>query len=256
MKNEALVSIIMPVYKTAPFIKEAVESVISQSYKNWELIIVNDCSPDKAKEIILSFCDDRIKYIEHEKNKGALEARNTAMRAACGRYIAFLDSDDLWQDTKLQKQVSFMSENNYSFTCTNFECIDEGSNSLKYILTTPKRITRFKFMLWNWCGCLTVMYDAQKIGKIYLENYAMRDDWALWIKVSRKSDCLLLDETLAFYRVRSGSQSAGGLLNLLKQHYKIFRYSEKKNAVASFFITLTTAFAFIYKKLMYKRRIK
>ncbi len=252
MQNEALVSIVMPVYNTGKYVRESINSVLSQSYQNWELIIVDDCSPDNAKDEILSFNDSRIKYIRHEKNKGALETRNTAIREANGKYIAFLDSDDLWNEKKLEKQISFMQKNNYAFTCTNYSYIDEKSNSLNTLISAPKKMPRWKFMLWCWCGCLTVIFDVEKVGKTYLENYKMRDDWALWIKISKKEACHLLNENLASYRIREGSQSKSGIVNLLKEHYRIFRFSEKKCAVTSFLIAICTPLAFIYKRIRYR----
>ncbi len=251
MQREALVSIIMPVYNTGEYIKESVQSVIMQSYENWELIIVNDKSSDNSEDVLLSFDDKRIIYLKHEVNKGALESRNYAMRVAKGEYIAFLDSDDLWKKDKLKNQIEFMQKNNYAFTCTDYEHIDDNSNKLNIMSTAPKCITNRKFMLWNWCGCLTVMYNSKKLGKFFLENYKMRDDWALWLKISRRENCYLLAENLADYRIRSGSQSRGGIINLLKQHYAVFHYSEKIGAVKSFFLAGITPLAFIYRKLCY-----
>ncbi len=255
MHREPLISIVMPVYNTARYIEEAISSVLAQTYINWELIIVNDCSPDDAETIICQFEDRRIRYLKNDKNSGALETRNRAMKEAKGRYIAFLDSDDVWTRDKLQKQIRYMQDNNYYFTCTSYEYIDEESHRLYARARAPRRITRGAFMLWNWCGCLTVIYDVAKMGKVYLKDYKMRDDWALWIKLSKKSPCYFLDENLAMYRVREGSQTKSGTVNLLKQHYAIFRYSEQIGAIASFFMAVLTPFAYLYRKLRYVKKI-
>ncbi len=255
MNKSPLVSIVMPAYNTARYIKEAVKSVINQTYKNWELIIIDDCSPDNTKEIVQSFSDSRIKYILNSQNSGALVSRNNAIEASSGKFIAFLDSDDVWKEDKLEKQINFMQQNNFSFTCTHYELIDEHSKKLNILTTAPLRISKSKFRLWNWCGCLTVIFDAEILGKTYLENYKIRDDWALWLKISEKSDCHCLAENLAFYRVRDNSQSKSGLINLLKQHYAVFRHSEKMGVISAFFLAKITPLAYIYRKLKYVKKL-
>ena len=134
MKNE-LVSIIMPTYNCAKFINETIKSVLNQTYENWELVIVDDCSNDNTEEVVVSFNDKRIKYNRLEKNSGAAVARTTAMKMATGNYMAFLDSDDLWKDNKLEKQLEFMKKNNYNFTCTAYEQIDEEGHQLNKIIS-------------------------------------------------------------------------------------------------------------------------
>ena len=117
------VSIIMPAYNCAKYITESIASVTAQTYTNWELLIVDDASTDNTQQVVeaLAQSDSRIKYIRLEKNSGAAVARNTAIEKADGRYLAFLDSDDLWYPEKLKKQLEFMQENGYSFTCTTYE---------------------------------------------------------------------------------------------------------------------------------------
>ena len=120
-----LVSIIMPSYNTTSFIAESIQSVLAQSYKDWELIIVDDCSSDNTDQVVKPYLsDERIKYYKNEKNSGAAVSRNRAIREAKGKWIAFLDSDDLWMPEKLQKQVSFMEKNGYYFSYTNYAEID------------------------------------------------------------------------------------------------------------------------------------
>ncbi len=261
MITEPLVSIIMPVYKTDKYIKEAINSVLNQTYNNWELIIVNDNSPDNSENTILSYQDSRIIYFKHPQNMGALQTRNTATSLAKGKYIAFLDSDDIWKVDKLQKQISFMEQNSYNFSCTSYELINDNSCKLNIKMTAPKRITRLHFLFWNWCGFLTVIYNAEKIGKILIDanimekNHTMRDDWAILLKISKQNDCYFLNESLALYRKREGSQSGSGVLNLLKQHYNVFRLSENMNALTSFILAITTPAGFVAKKLLYQRKM-
>ena len=134
--KENLVSVIMPTYNCGKFIEETIKSVANQTYKNWELIIVDDCSKDNTEEIVNRYIerDSRIKYHRLETNQGAAVARTKAMKMARGSYMAFLDSDDLWKNDKLEKQINFMEENSYNFTCTAYEQIDENNNLLNKII--------------------------------------------------------------------------------------------------------------------------
>ena len=120
--DENKISIITPVYKCEKFIENTIKSVLNQTYTNWELLLVDDCSPDNSAEIIKKYVekDNRIKYFKIDKNRGVAIARNKALEEARGRFIAYLDADDLWKSTKLEKQVKFMLDNNYAFTCTDY----------------------------------------------------------------------------------------------------------------------------------------
>lgn len=162
-----LVSIIMPSYNTASYIKKTIQSVLDQTYRNWELIIVDDCSTDNTDEVVASIKDERIKYLKNEINSGAAVSRNRALREAQGRWIAFLDSDDLWMPEKLEKQITFMAKNGYSFSYTNYEEIDERGRDTKIMVTGPKRIKRTGMQRYCWPGCLTVMYDSNVTGGGY-----------------------------------------------------------------------------------------
>ncbi len=247
-----LVSIIMPSYNTAHFIKETVESVLAQSYTNWELLIVDDCSTDNTDDIMAQFLgDSRIKYIKNEKNSGAAVSRNRALREAKGKWIAFLDSDDLWEPDKLKNQIAFMKNNGYHFSYTNYIEIDENSKPNGKSVSGPKCITKFGMYNYCWPGCLTVMYDADAVGLIQIENIRKNNDYAMWLKVCKKVKCYLLDETLAKYRKRSGSISNHGYTKLIKWHYKLFRDAEKKNPVSSAVLMARNLFFGTIKKIMY-----
>lgn len=166
---EDLVSIIMPSYNTEKYIKKSIASVIKQTYQNWELIIVDDCSTDNTDDIIKKFDDVRIRYIKNKRNFGAAISRNRALRLAKGRWIAFLDSDDLWKVQKLEKQLKFMKDYGYSFTFTDYRTQLNGK-WLPYINSGPSIVTRRK--LYNYCYIFTstVIYDREKIGLIQIEN--------------------------------------------------------------------------------------
>lgn len=229
-----LVSIIMPSYNTANYIGDTVQSVINQSYQNWELIIVDDCSTDNTDSIIELIQDPRIKYIKNEKNLGAAVSRNRALREAKGRWIAFLDSDDLWYREKLEKQIKFMLRKGCYFSYTDYEEIDSDGNRTNVVVTGPKVISKIGMFNYCWPGCLTVMYDRKKIGLVQIENIKKHNDYAMWLKICRKAKCYLLDDTLAEYRRgRQGSISSHGYRELVKWHYRLFRYAEKENIIFS-----------------------
>ncbi|MBQ2873143.1 MAG: glycosyltransferase family 2 protein [Bacilli bacterium] len=253
-----LVSIVMPSYNTAKFIEESIKSVLDQTYTNWELIIVDDCSKDNTDEVVKKFLSDkRIKYLKNKKNSGAAFSRNYALREAKGKFIAFLDSDDLWFPDKLEKQLQFMEKNNYAFTYTNYKEIDEKSKDLNVIVTGPKKIS--KTGMYNYCypGCLTVIYDVEKIGLIQIENIPKNNDYAMWLKVIKKSkNCFLLNEVLASYRKRSHSISSGSKLKLIKHHYILYKIGEKKNSITSIILTLRNIFFGILKKKIYVKKSK
>ena len=246
-----LVSIIMPSYNTGKFIQETINSVKNQTYNNWELIIVDDGSTDNTDEVVRAIKDDRIKYIKNKVNKGAAISRNIALREAKGKWIAFLDSDDLWKEDKLEKQIKFMEDNNYYFSYTNYIEIDENSKFNGKKITGPKKITRIGMFNYCWPGCLTVMYDSKRIGLIQIEDIKKNNDYAMWLKVCKKVDCYLLNEDLAMYRKRTGSISNHSYKTLIKWHYKLYKDAEKQNIVCSIFNTFRNIIFGLYKKKRY-----
>jgi len=253
---EELVSVIMPTYNCGKYIEESIQSVINQTYKNWELIIVDDCSKDNTEKIVSSYSrkDNRIKYIKFNENYGAAIARNTAIKQANGKYIAFLDSDDIWKNNKLEKQIKFMKDNNYYFTYTNYQLIEEDGRKKNKIVTGPKKIGKIGMYNYCWLGCLTVIYNKEKIGNIQIENLDKNNDYAMWLKIVNKEKCYLLNEELAYYRIRSFSISNQKRLKLIKYHYKLFRKGEKQNIVFSLFNTFRNLLFGTYKKLVYVRK--
>ena len=250
---EDLVSIIMPSYNTAEYIAASIQSVLSQTYKNWELIIVDDCSADTTDDAVKPFLsDERIKYLKNEKNSGAAVSRNRALREAAGKWIAFLDSDDLWMPDKLIKQIGFMNEHGYRFSYTDYSEIgaDGKVNGVK--VTGPKRISKCGMFNYCWPGCLTVMYDAQAVGLIQIADIRKNNDYAMWLKVCRKADCYLLDEDLALYRRgRVGSISTHGIKKLIGWHYKLHKEAEGQNSLVALFNTGRNLVFGFYKKKRY-----
>lgn len=250
-----LVSIIMPSYNTGKYIAEAIQSVINQTYKYWELIIVDDCSSDNTDEIVTSFSEPRIKFFKNKINSGAAVSRNRALREAKGRWIAFLDSDDLWRTDKLEKQIGFMEKNGYYFSYTNYSEIDESGNKNGITVTGPKKITKTGMFNYCWPGCLTVMYDAEAVGIIQIINIKKNNDYAMWLKVCQKTNCFLLNENLAFYRRgRAGSISTQSIKTMIVWHYRLFRNAEKQGYLMALFNTGRNLLFGLYKKKWYVYR--
>ena len=192
-KSQSLVSIIMPSYNSDGTILESIQSVLSQTYKNWELIIVDDRSTDNTWQVIQTYADkyDNIRVYQNKENLGAGASRNFAIKKARGRFIAFLDSDDLWTEDKLAEQIPFMLENNYPLTYTHYSRFT--SEEELSVVTAPEYTTYKKLMYSNVIGCLTAVYDAQALGKRYMPLIRKRQDMGLWLDILKdtpKAYCL------------------------------------------------------------------
>ena len=252
----AFVSIIMPSYNTSSFIAESIQAVLAQTYQAWELIIVDDCSLDNTDEVVKPFLeDDRIKYYKNKKNSGAAVSRNKALREAKGKWIAFLDSDDLWMPEKLEKQIEFMEKNGYHFSYTNYAEIDTENKRNGVTVTGPKKITKTGFYNYCWPGCLTVMYDREFVGLIQIADIKKNNDYAMWLKVCQKAECYLLDEELALYRRgRTGSVSTHSIKTMIGWHYKLYREAEGQNPVEAVINTGRNMLFGLYKKKRYVKK--
>ena len=250
-----LVSIIMPSYNTGKYIKKSIESVLSQTYNNWELIIVDDCSNDDTDNIVASFNDERIRFFKNSGNKGAAFSRNIALRLAKGEYIAFLDSDDLWHRDKLKKQILFMKTNNYYFSYTCYEKINEEGNNVGVLCTGPKIITKRKMFRYCYPGCLTVMFKNDKHIELQIENIKKNNDYAMWLKLCKLYNCYLLDENLAKYRIRTQSISHDKLYKKIKSHFLLFRFCEHRSVFISLIFAIRNLFFGLIKKIKYERKV-
>lgn len=238
-----LVSIITPVYNAEKYIEDTINSVLNQNYCNWELFLVDDCSTDNSMIILEEFAkkDNRIKIIQLKENSGAATARNVGIERAKGRYIAFLDSDDIWMSNKLEVQINFMKENDISFSYTNYMKFDEDGTE-RGIVKIPARVTYNELLKSNIIGCLTAVYDAHKIGKIYMPNIRKRQDYALWLKILRKNiDGYGINKVLAKYRVRENSVSSNKLKAALYQ-WRIYRQIEKLGLFKSLYYFINYAY--------------
>ena len=169
--------------------------------------------------------------------------------------MAFLDSDDLWEPTKLDRQVQFMEENKYKFSYTCYSEMDGEGNDVGVIVSGPSKVTKAGMFAFCWPGCLTVMYDANEIGILQIEDIKKNNDYALWLKVCQKADCYILPEVLAKYRRgRSGSVSSHSIMTMIKWHYKLFRDAEKLGVVSSLLHTGVNLVCGFYKKLKYVKK--
>lgn len=249
-----LVSIVMPSYNTAEYIAASIGSVLAQTYTDWELLIVDDCSTDQTIEIVRAFDDPRIRLFKNKKNSGAAVSRNTALRQARGKWIAFLDSDDVWLPEKLEKQVAFMEKNGYAFTFTDYRICENGEWS-PFVNTGPNRVT--KRMMYDYCyfSTITVMYNREVIGLVQIANLRKNNDYAMWLQVIEKSDAYRLPECLSYYMKHDGSISSGRKFKLIKWHYLLFRNGLGKGPIVSSVLTANNLIHGIWKKFRYKNKV-
>ncbi|WP_299883717.1 glycosyltransferase family 2 protein [uncultured Lacinutrix sp.] len=223
---KALVSIITPLYNSESFITETISSILNQTYKNWELILVDDCSIDKTVELIqeLVLKHKNIKLLKNKSNSGAAVSRNNGINIAKGDFIAFLDADDLWKPQKLEKQIQFMHEENCNVCFCSYEQIDESSKPLNILVKALPILSYKKLLKTNYLGNLTGIYNAKTLGKITTPNLRKRQDWLLWLAAIKKSGkpARSIQESLAYYRVRKGSISSNKI-SLLKYNYLVYK---------------------------------
>lgn len=249
-----LVSIIMPSYNTGRYIEESINSILAQTHKNWELIIVDDCSTDNTDEVVAAYLtDSRIRYIKNETNSGAAVSRNRALREAKGKWIAFLDSDDLWEPQKLEKQIAFMKSNGYAFSYTDY-MIQLNGEWIPYVYTGPRVVNRRKMYDYCYFSTITVMYDRDVIGLIQIEDLRKNNDYAMWLQAVEKSNCYRLPECLSYYIKHDGSVSSGSKLKLIKWHYILYNKGLRKNKLVSMFLTARNLFFGVIKKIVYKKK--
>lgn len=232
-----LVSIITPAYNAAAYIAETIESVFAQTYTNWEMLIVNDCSKDNTAEIVQSYAakDKRIKLINLKQNSGAAIARNAAIQNAKGRYIAFLDSDDLWKKEKLQKQIQFMQQNGYAFTYTSYEHFKETKENIQNQVQIPKSLNYQQALKGNQIGCLTVMLDRKQITNIHFTTQK-HEDYILWLNILKLGITAHgIQESLALYRTDNSKSISGNKMQSAMWTWKVYRESQRLSVVKSMY---------------------
>lgn len=249
MYEKPKVSIIMPIYNSARFLNDSINSVINQTFKNWELLLVIDKSEDGSKEICKKFYKEnfnKVHIFETRGSEGAARARNIAIEKARADYIAFLDSDDLWHKDKLLKQIHFMEMTSIDFSYHNYNIINEKDELKKTFISPP--VVNYELLLKD-CniGTLSVIYNAKKLGKIYMPLLTARNDFATWLKVLKvTSEGKNVNEILASYRVVSGSLSSNKI-KMLYYQFLLFNKHEKLSALKSFYLVFLHVIAKLRK---------
>ncbi len=231
-----LVSIIIPVYNSARYLNDTLNSVLNQQFKDWELIIVDDRSTDNSVEIMKRFSelDDRIFVIEHKKNSGVSEARNSGIKISKGKYITFLDSDDIWDDEKLAVQLIFMIEHNCVLSHTAYRKIDEEGKILNPSIPVSKSVSYRGLLKHNEIGLSTSMYYAATLGKRYFGNIG-RTDFIYWLNILKSQQVSLgIDKPLVSYRIHKNSLSYNKLKSALKT-WQVYRSAEKLPLLSSIY---------------------
>ncbi len=237
--EENKVSIIIPVYNAEKFIGKTIESVLNQTYKNWEILIFNDKSKDNSLKIIKKYSekDKRIKVVDSKENVGVVAARNKLTEIATGEFIAFLDADDYWKQNKLEKQIKFMLKNNALISCTEYTRVTEDEKEINDIII--KEIITYEDMLKNnYLGCLTVIYNANKLGKRYFKEREKNEDYVLWLEIVKETKIIFgLKENLAFYRVLNNSRSSNKI-KAAKDRWNVYRKIERLSLFKSIYYFL------------------
>lgn len=231
MKQDPLISVITPAYNAERFIGDTIDSVLDQTYANWEMVIVDDRSTDNTTTIVEEYRkrDNRIKLIVLEENSGSAVARNTAMENAKGRYIAFLDSDDRWLPEKLEKQLHFMQEKDIAFSFTTYVRILEDGTKTNAVSSTPESVNYDDLMKRCVIGCLTVMLDRDKVGHLTMVNIRTRQDYVYWLTITKKGFLAYgLPEILAEYRL-VGNSISSNKWKAAKRNWYVFRKIEKQS---------------------------
>lgn len=248
------ISIITPCYNSEKFISETIQSVLNQTFENWELIIVDDCSKDESVRIINQFNDERIHLIALKENVGAAQARNLAIDKAQSRYLTFLDSDDLWLPYFLEKTLNYLKTTGEELVYASYKRYDEDLNPMLEDFIAEDNVT-FKRLLYN-CPIpmLTAMYDTQRIGKIMIPEVDMREDYAMWLQVLQKiHHARAIEESLAIYRIRETSYSRNKFLILRKQ-FMVYYDFLNLSLPQSIYYTLHWIFNGLKKYEKFKRR--
>lgn len=243
METDDLVSVIMPVYNSEVFLAQSLDSVLCQTWRNFELLPIDDCSKDSSRKILEEYAgkDSRIKPIYKQSNSGSADSRNFGIRQAEGRYIAFLDSDDLWDSEFLEKQLSFMKKHNSSFSFSSYRIIGEDNREiLKPFIVKKMKVSYYDNLFYNSVGQLTAVYDSRILGKMYFDISlkSVRDDYALWLDILKKTEYGFGNpEILASYRIRKGAVTADKK-KLILPHYRMLRNREKLSVVKAAFFTV------------------
>lgn len=248
------VSIITPCFNSEKYLACTIESVIAQTFKDWEMFIIDDCSADASYSIAKRYAekDKRIKVFKNDKNMSACYCRNFAITLSSAKYIAFLDSDDIWHPQKLETQIDFMKKNNCDFSFSEYELIDSKNKLLNQQIRVINHLTYKKNLIHNFPGCLTVMYDRESIGLIDGQKEGMADDFSLFLNALKRSkNAMGIKKVLAQYRKHKSSISYNRI-PMIKNHFYVLHTLEKKPFILSVFFLITHITVLLFWK---KRKV-
>ena len=268
-----MVSIIMLSSKDGRYVEETVRSVLSQTYQNWELLFVAEESSEALKTVLelrkeeaeriktqggewaaYSSVNSKIKVSFISGETSITPRRNSALKEAKGRWIAFLDVGDIWEPTKLERQIAFMKEHGYAFSYTKYGLIDGKSKNRGIEIGGKEHVTHQDMMKCCWPAYMTVMYDAEKIGRVQVRNLKNHNNYALWLNISEKADCYLLNENLAKMRTPWGVMGRLLLTKKIKWRYEVYRIEEDLKPFESGLMTLRNMYYGVVKWLKYVER--
>lgn len=247
--QDGLVSVIVPVYNAEKYIDKTIQSVLAQTYTNYEIVLVNDCSKDQSLQKIEEYAQNNasIKVFTLKKNSGAAVARNYGLDMAQGRYIAFLDSDDTWAEDKLEKQLAFMKENDAAFVYCSYDMVDADGNLIKKPIKIKKR-TRYKDLLTKtMISTPTVLIDRYKTGSILMPLRRTGQDYAFWLQLLRRYDAYGMEEAYAHVCRRNDSLSKNKFQNI-RDVWEVQTINEKINKFIAFFHIMGYGFYAIKKR--------
>lgn len=247
------VSVLTPSYNSEKYIAETIASVQNQTYTNWEMIIVDDCSTDSTCNIVeeIANADPRVKLFRQDSNQGAGAARTIALKNATGRFVAYLDSDDIWLPEKLERQLNFMIEKRCAFSCTSYEVIDDAGNRLNKDIHMLSQVDYVGFLTNNLLQTIGIVVDTSMVDKKYLimPNIRRRQDAATWLQILNAGyDCYGLDEVLAQYR-RTENSLSSNKFKAVKGIWTLYRDIEKLSLPFSCFCFIRYAFLAVWKRI-------
>lgn len=267
MTND-LVSIIMLSHNRGQYIAESVRSVIAQTYLNWELLFIDDNSKDDTINQMMDLMQEgklkrengssvnRIHVTQSVENRGSSLSRSSALKQARGRWMAFLDVSDVWAPDKLEKQIRFMEAHDYAFSYTKYGLINRDSEKKGIEVSGKEHINKDDLMKCCWMSYLTVMYDVEKVGRMWIRSRTEDNDYALWLDVVEKADCHLLDECLAYQRTDRHMLNPFPIRGKFSWRYGVFSKSEDLSPIVSFFMTIRNLYGGLMKKFKYVKRVK
>lgn len=239
IENQSLVTIVMPAYNCEKYVVEAINSVLAQTYKNWELLVLDDGSKDNTLQIIEEFSqkDPRIKALRNRKNIGVSATRNRGIGLASGDWIAFLDSDDMWEPFKLEKQFKVENENSAEFIFTGSSYINEEGEPFNGMFEVPRRLTYKKLRNQNVISCSSVLVKKKYFKNIKMEKDEMHEDYAVWLRILKLGVTAYgVNEPLLIYRISRNSKS-GNKMKTVKMTYKVFRFIGINPIGSAYFMT-------------------